>query len=268
MNYGEIRDKFVDLSGRQDLPTDLTTTPYTDGNSSVEFFIHNGQRFLDNHQIHPKSYLRYQKDVSIGAYFLEFKEALAIKEVWYTKPDARKILIKKPLGWLKENYSYPFADITDGDPTYFAINIIGLMGQQDALTSANYSTEFTEEYQDIHFGDEDSSTSHQLLRGILIMPPPETAGTITVVGQFQSKTLSADADENFWTVKYPDLLIQASMYSLESFYRNTEGAKDWKNVIEETLRGIDYNLVEEESTGAFQLVEELEYINLLEDIDG
>jgi hypothetical protein len=257
MNLLAIRTKFVDLSGRYDLVND--TTDYVD--NGADFFISSGQRFLDNHQLHPKSILRYQKDIAVGTYTIEFKDALAIKEVWFTTDDSRKILEQKPLGWIKEEYGYPFSATNNGDTTYYSINIIGLMGDQDALTSSDYNTIFTREHQDIHFITSSSGTSHQYYRGILIMPPNEKAGTITVIGQFKAKDLSDSTDENFWSVNYPDLLIQAANYSLESFYRNTEGANDWRAIIEETLKGIDYNMVEEDITGVVQLREELEYLN-------
>ena len=257
MNLLDIRTKFVDLSGRYDLVDD--TTDYDD--NGANFFISSGQRFLDNHQLHPKSILRYQKDIAVGTYAIDFKDVLAIKEVWFTTDDSRKILEKKPLGWIKEEYGYPFSSTDDGEPTYYSINIIGLMGNQDALNSSNYTGTFTRDHQDIHFIDDDS-TSHQYYRGILMMPPNETAGTITIIGQFKAKDLSLDTDENFWSVHYPDLLIQATNYSLESFYRNTEGARDWRSIIEDTLKGIDFNLVEEDITGVSQLKEELEYLNL------
>jgi hypothetical protein len=258
MNFGEIRTKFIDLSGRFDLAGSMASTPYTDGGS--DFFIGAGQRYLDNHQMQPKSLLRFQEDIALNGYTVEFKDALAIKEVWYTKSDSRKALTKVSLGWMKENYSYPYSAIASGTPKYYTVNIIGLAGQQDALTTSNYGDTFTEEYQDVHFSGEASST-HQYYRGILIMPPVDTAGTITVLGHFKSKELSANGDTNFWTVNYPELLIQAANYSLESFYRNTEGAKDWKNIIDETLVGIDYNLVEEEISGVNRMEEELETIN-------
>lgn len=262
MNLGEIRTKFIDLSGRFDLSSDMSSTPYED--SGADFFIQAGQRYLDNHQLQPKSLLRFQEDIALNGYLVEFKDALAIKEVWYTKSDARRALTKVSLGWMKENYDYPFSDTTSGTPKYYAINVIGLAGQQDGLTTSNYGDTFTREYQDIHFSGEASST-HQYYRGIIVMPPVDTAGTITVLGQFKSKELSANNDTNFWSIHYPELLIQSANYSLESFYRNTQGVKDWKAIIDETLIGIDYNLVEEDISGVNQMEEELESINNTEE---
>ena len=262
MNLGEIRTKFIDLSGRFDLSSDMSSTPYED--SGADFFIQAGQRYLDNHQLQPKSLLRFQEDIALNGYLVEFKDALAIKEVWYTKSDARRALTKVSLGWMKENYDYPFSDTTSGTPKYYAINIIGLAGQQDGLTTSNYGDTFTREHQDIHFSGEASST-HQYYRGIIVMPPVDTAGTITVLGQFKSKELAANNDTNFWSIHYPELLIQSANYSLESFYRNTQGVKDWKAIIDETLIGIDYNLVEEDISGVNQMEEELESINNTEE---
>jgi len=259
MNFGEIRTKFIDLSGRFDLADSMESAPYSDG--GADFFIASGQRYLDNSQLHPKSLLRYQKDIVAGTYGLEFKDALSVKEVWFTTSSERKSLSKVGFGWMNTNFTYPPSDHSAGTPKYYSTNIIGLAGQQDALTTANYTGDFTRERESIHFADEASNTSHQYYRGIIFLPPNDTAGTITVYGNFKAKALSLNADENFWSVQYPDLLIQAANYSLESFYRNTEGAKDWKVIIDETLRGIDYNLVEETISGINQMQEEVETIN-------
>ena len=263
MNFGEIRTKFVDLSGRFDLAGSMASAPYTDG--GADFFIQAGQRYLDNHQLNPKSLLRFQEDIAVDGYLVEFKDVLAIKEVWYTTDDSRKSLEKVSIGWLRENYDYPYTTTTSGTPKYYAINTIGLAGQQDALTTSNYTDTFTREYQDIHFSGEASST-HQHYRGIILMAPSDKAATITILGQFKAKELSANGDTNFWSVHYPDLLIQAANYSLESFYRNTEGAKDWRNVMTDTLEGIDYNLVEEDISGINQMEEGIESINAREGI--
>lgn len=262
MNLGEIRTKFIDLNGRFDLVTSTASSPYPD--SGADFFVQSGQRYLDNHQINPKSLLRFQEDLAVDGYLVEFKDALAIKEVWITTDDSRTALTKVSIGWLKENYSYPYSTVTSGTPKYYAINTIGLAGQQDALTTSNYTDTFTREFQDIHFSGEASST-HQYYRGIIIMAPTDKAATVTVLGQFKARELSVNGDTNFWSVHYPDLLIQSANLSLESFYRNTQGIKDWTSIINETLTGIDHSLVEEQISGINRMEEELETINSTEE---
>lgn len=51
--------------------------------------------------------------------------------------------------------------------------------------------------------------------------------------------LSDETDINFFTVNYPELVVDASSYRLEASYRNTEGMRDWMNAMKPTLDAID-----------------------------
>jgi len=79
MNFGEIRTKFIDLSGRFDLAGSMESAPYSDG--GADFFIASGQRYLDNSQLHPKSLLRYQKELKRYGLLLVARENRYLKWV-------------------------------------------------------------------------------------------------------------------------------------------------------------------------------------------
>lgn len=60
-------------------------------------------------------------------------------------------------------------------------------------------------------------------------------------------------ETSWWSEIYPDALVYAALYSLETFYRNTEGAKDWMNSIRMVIDGIDKDMVEQEVAGLNQI---------------
>jgi hypothetical protein len=85
--------------------------------------------------------------------------------------------------------------------------------------------------------------------GIFIMSPPDIDYTLEVLGMFNSAPLSADTDENYWSLIRPETLIQAAYYTLERFYRNTQGMKDHMEAIMTDLEGIDHDDVDESIAG-------------------
>ncbi|GAI92183.1 unnamed protein product [marine sediment metagenome] len=91
------------------------------------------------------------------------------------------------------------------------------------------------------------------VRGILFGPPADTYYTLSVFGIFRFNLLSIDTDTNYWTDEWSLLLLYASLYMLESFYRNTAGMKDWMNAITVITFGIEADKVEEESHNINQM---------------
>jgi hypothetical protein len=82
-----------------------------------------------------------------------------------------------------------------------------------------------------------------------VYPSPDATYTYSAIGRIYS-TLSADADTNFWTVNYPELVVWAACYLLEVLYRNTQGANDWLDKINDALRWADAIVVEQGMTNS------------------
>jgi hypothetical protein len=59
--------------------------------------------------------------------------------------------------------------------------------------------------------------------------------SVEVFGLFWSDNLVADADTNFWTERYPELLIWETMLHLEVPVRNREGMRDFEEAINNKL---------------------------------
>lgn len=245
MTLLQIRQKFVELSGRYDLVVSPTTfTP----DNGANFFIQAGQRFLDN--LHEKQLAWYKKNLAVGDAVVDVQYAKSIKEVWVMNSDGRVQLDKVDYGWLRENYSKPVASLTQGDPLYYAVGVNKLSPGQIALTTgagaSPYTAQFTYGHEDLIFANELSEG--YLYTTVLIAPPTDEVKTIEILGQFFSLPLSTDTQVNFWSEQYPELLLKAALYELECFYRNTEGARDWYNAIDLGLLGLDKNQVDEEMT--------------------
>ena len=85
--------------------------------------------------------------------------------------------------------------------------------------------------------------------GIIFMPPADGVYTMTIFGLFFSK-MEDDVDISYHSELFPELLLAASAYSLEVFYRNTQGANDWLTAIQRGLTGMDHDLVREEMAQA------------------
>jgi len=70
---------------------------------------------------------------------------------------------------------------------------------------------------------------------------------IEVRGKFYSPELTTDVSTNMWSQFYPSLLIKAACHVLEVFYRNTEGANDWLNAMNDELLDVEKMQVETEA---------------------
>ena len=121
-------------------------------------------------------------------------------------------------------------NISPGAPLYYAPCIVRVSPQVGSAVPPS-----TYDFDGIKFSH---SASYN---GILIMPPVEVDSTLTVLGDFMPADLSDDEDTNFWTERYPDILVQAAMFKIEQMYRNTEGAKDMERALLDALISIDYD---------------------------
>ncbi len=237
MDLLAIRTKWIDTSGRYDLVVDVTD--YAD--NGANFFIQGGQRLLDTILPNPKSENSYIKDLTVNDYKVMVKYLRSVKRVWIKGAGlARYQLVRKTYSWLKEQYGDSISASTAGQPRYYAPILSNLSPEQKALTSSDYTDEFTRDFEDITFEDDRYSKN-----GIAFRPKTDATHTITIVGDFFSNML-IDADISYHSEIYPELLIMATNFALEIFYKNTQGMNDWMNAMKVFLQGIDHDLVNEE----------------------
>ena len=240
-----VRERVARESGRHDLVSDFAAGTYTDsGNGVSTAFINDGQRLLDRKANFVKGYSWLKKDVTAGTYKLNFRYCSAVKEVWAMNASTdRYKLVKKDLSYIRKNYGDVYASLSQGDPEMYSPLVVNLAPDQIALTTTDYTDEFTYDYEEILFSD---TADHFYYSGILWMPPVGETFTISILGRFWSPILSADADKTFWTEVHPDILALATMYCIERTYRNREGMADYMSAIMDAIGDIDRNLVEQE----------------------
>lgn len=231
MTLVELRQKFVELSGRYDLVSSTVTW----ADSGANFFINAGQNFLDRLIPIPETISSLFLPVAIGEYSVMFQQRCRmILEVWANNGEERTFLEKNTLKDLKEYYSGLVSEIDTGPPLYYALANLRAL-ETTAKTSLGTFLNYTHAESDTKYN----------YRGIIVAPPVDEAYVLEVVGQFYQPTLTADAQYNYWTLETPELLLKAALYQLEVFYRNSEGAKDWYNAIMLEAAEIDKDGVEE-----------------------
>jgi len=241
MPLSDIRARFIVATGRKDLVNE-------DGSDNcANAFINAGMRLLDSIITNPKTRCWFKNDLAVGQVKLEIEHCRIIDEVWVMNADGRTQLDVKSLEWLRENYADATTDIDRGRPTYYSSAVLPLAPSQVALTAENFTDEFTYDFEDILFADKEE------YRGVIFLPPADLVYTMSILGSFFHKPLTLDADENYWTKVHSELLVYAAGYSLEIFYRNTEGANDWMRAILRYTMEIERDLIEEQSKGITQM---------------
>jgi len=259
MQLSEFRAQFVELSGRDDLAltpvTAIGTTYYL---KKADFFIQAASKWLDDNIDIDRKTMHYSYDMTVGTYRLLVPDAKMISKV-YAQYDNDNIveLEEKEYAWIRENYKRKLSQLSNSRPMYWCYGVPELGPTQLALTSANYTGDYTYEFGDTLFQDEEASVPGTVGRyrtsSLLILPPVDGTYTISVVGEFYAKVLRADTDFNLWTRRHPELLMKATLMTLEGFYRNTEGTKDFENFIDKEKLGVEFNKAAQESENVNQM---------------
>ena len=120
-----VKKKLVDLSGRTDLVVD--TTDYIDaGNIGTKFFIQAATRMLDQMQDTPHSTAELAKTLTVGDSTWEVSNLRSIESFWIndTSDTGWNSVTKKSLKGIRDKFSEPVADITNGVPQYWAPDVI------------------------------------------------------------------------------------------------------------------------------------------------
>lgn len=241
MEYKDVRKKFVELSGRYD----LVNADWSD--NGADFFINAGQMFLDRQaSSSSKSVAKFPSLVTAGTILIKTPGLRAVKEVWAgNSVDGLVELERHTIAELRSAYGEQLSSIDRDTPAYYAP--CTFRPYPDTVTSTTLTG-----YYDID--DLVLDNTHYTYRGIIIAPPPDTSFYVSIYGLFYSPTLSATVaagvwtqTKSYWSEVFPDILIQAALFKMETFYRNTEGAKDWKFSLDIDLAGLDKDEAEEES---------------------
>jgi len=250
MEYKDIRKKFVELSGRYD----LVNPDWSD--NGADFFINAGQKILDRMQDTGKSKAKNVQALAIGTYKVYVAGLRAVEDVWVGSTAEGSIELKKcSVKYMRSLYGEALSSVDRGTPEWYAP--ASFRPYPDTETTTSLSGFYDIDDLILPTG---GTPLHYTNTGILIMPAPETAMYVSIYGLYYSPTLSATVlagvwtqTKSFWTESYPDTLIQAALLKLETFYRNSEGVKDWETAVVRDMSGFDKDAAEEEMAGISEM---------------
>lgn len=246
-----IRTWLESVTGRSDLVN-------SDGSDNgMDQYVNAGVRFLDDRAHTHKSLGRLTELLPAGSSRITFQNCKSIMHVWVTDGDARVKLNKLDFQVFRLKYPDLMLDIDasltppivnigsgTGQPLDYTISPSGLAPEQNYVDPEDFgedNTVFRYDYYDVQAGD------HYAYRQIIFAPIPDQEYTISLFGDFDSQPLVDDADKNFWSVKYPHVLVMAAAYMMEIMWRNTQGASDWLAQINLSITLMDNNNAEEEA---------------------
>lgn len=233
MTLLDIRKQFVTQSGRYDLVVD--TSAFAD--AGADYYIQEGQRFLDRRATHKKSNRTTYPTLAQDAHFVVLATARALGDVYVFHENAYIELEK-----LSQREFFRCA-ATDA-----AVDIVA---DPDIIKTITPST--PRYYTIVDMQDFPGLTDEKTGKCILLNCPSDVETVLKVSYLSYTTPLSADTDTNFWTLEAPQTIIQAALYTLERAYRNREGMVDHLQSIDLDLQGLDYDVVEEEQHNVTQM---------------
>ena len=232
MNFLQVRTAFGNLSGRWDL-----VHPTTYANLGADDYIHAGLKWLDRLLGKGHTQAKCFKSVASGEWYKLIANCRAVQKVWCSSTTKKwPLTLLASLEDFKDEYQEPMANVDSGQPQYACVGI--------TRTSPETASQVTID----SFGATASvsAVSEYTYLTLLFGPPADASYELEIHGLFLSTALSADGDENWWTVNYPLVVVWAAMRQLEITYRNSEGQKDWENAVKGELKGQEFDFVEEE----------------------
>jgi hypothetical protein len=230
-----IREQFVKFTGRYDLVVD--TDEWQD--NGADFFITSGQRWLERRATVRKSSARHYVALEVGAWYALIPSCRAIHEVWVSNAVGEKWkLTKKSLTELRNEFADSPTLIDSGALLYYCPVSVRVSPEEVDITQID------------HFGTEvfETDTDHFSFDGLVFLPPAEESLALEVHGNFFQLKLEEDNDANYWSEEEPFILVLAACRALEISYRNTAGVRDWESAIDDELRGLEFDLVDQQSS--------------------
>lgn len=238
MTLSEIRNLFIEISGRNDLIQAGTAV-------GADFFINEGCKELDRRLFGGKNEASYIVDLDAGQIVVPIPNCRVVRNVVIYNTSEKTTLEKADsLQEMRDYYDEPKASKTAETPYVFFP--ISARPYPNVLVASSYNQTWV--LEDI------LEDGHENFSAILISPPPDLATyTLRVDGVFYSDELQNDGDYNFWTIKEPLAVVHAAMLKLEQTYRNMEGAKEWGAAVDSVVTPMNMDIVEEEIEGVNEM---------------
>jgi hypothetical protein len=230
MNLLDIRTQFVAISGRYDLVLD--SIDYED--NGANFYINIGQAALDKMTTVRNKLATIDIKLAAGDYSADFGlRCMSVSEVWINDGKERTQLEKVSLNDIKSYFTGLVSSITTGRPIVYSLASLDVLNASDR----DYLGTFLNLKKTI------TSTDY---RGVILAPVTDAPYVLEVLGQFHTEELTADQQENYWTLNAPEMLIKAALKQLYILSgRQVEYGLITK-VLDEEVMLLEKNKVEEE----------------------
>ncbi len=280
MTLGDFQTLLLEETGRHDLyHSDGSNLGGAVANKGANRIINEAHSLLELRVSHLKTPLWFMVDIYANSFFAELRYLKTIDKIYIINSSgARKQLVKRDYNWMlneflpipskvyysdsapssttagdiwidtdDSNATYVYSGgwvstsyaLTDaGTPLYYAEIPLALTPEQDTLTLNTFSATFGRNL--IRY-----SNPHEYKR-IIIAPPADATFTLQVIGKFKWREVAAITDDSYWLVQYPYLLLDACRAVMEKGLRNFTGVRDWRGEIDETLKGIDNDFIDQE----------------------
>ena len=230
MTLQEIRERFIEMSGRTDLGFANTQgysssfSIYSDVQSQVseqkagaDYYINRAQTFLDNafEQEEHKACITIALERGENMFVFPNEMKYVTQVLW------EETLLKM------HSFDLRFLRVPSGKPNIWCFapmrDLFNKKETQERMASKG-----------IWF-NKDHLVRADRCQTIMILPIPDVAGQLSVMGFSYTKELKQETDTSVWTVKYPEILLTAALMLLEKAYRNTEGYKDYKTAVTDMI---------------------------------
>lgn len=223
MTLRDIRIEFIKRCGRYDLVTTDNEDEW--GDNGANYYIQAGQRFLDRQGDWDTGRLgTFEGTLAEKQNEIELEGCWAVHSVYFRIKTWRHKLwhpiqaVHSPQALKCVCPREPRYYIT---PSLILPDIKGKTAQEIEKPASSLDYSVTQE------------ATHGLRLHFTGLPPRDVS--YRVIGHFHAPTLKVDEDKNYWSIYHPDILLKATMYELEIFYRNSEGAKDWLSALQQDL---------------------------------
>lgn len=236
-----VRQKFVEFSGRYDLVKDEESW----ADNGANFFIRAGQKWLDRFSDIYQSQARHFASLAIDQWFSLIPNIRTVEDVWVSDSEGNKWKLEK-LTFEDFKAEFPInPSLTDSGLVVFYTSA------SLRVSPETVGTITIDKFGPISYSD--VTKNHWNYTGLLFLPPTDEVLTLEVWGKFYQPTLTLDSDRNFWSEENEFILVLASCRALEISYRNTAGVKDWQMAIESEMQGLEFDFVDQISTGYTQM---------------
>lgn len=250
MSLLTVRTRFIQASGRYDLVVNAAGGNYS--NNGADIFIQAGQRILDALSEFSHAPKREQVTLAAGEYQKFLQHCISADEVWLTDlvTNERIELNYMRLNEFRDLIGEEMSATTADKPFMWTVGVVD-------LSPDHYVNDIADQ-ADITFDNmgllyADSSIPSYTARNICVYPKADVAYGLTIVGKFYSRPLTADASVSYWTEQFPEALVTAAQFVLESHYRNHEASREFMEQLKLYMRSEKMEVIKQEMATGRQM---------------